>query len=198
MSKGHIFRIILTKADVMKKLTHITVAILLAGTMTSCDMIGELFGVDGATFLSGLMMISVDGSLKSTSSFDFHEEITIDPLDDDDIAEYKESIEQIEATNIVATVTGVNGDNVIFEEGTSITLRGSEEIVWTLEEPWALEVGDELTLEDVKASNAYKKVTEMLTDLEPLTIIADGTCNQSGVSITLKVGIDVTYTASPG
>jgi hypothetical protein len=180
----------------MKKLTHIVLAVLLAGSMTSCDMIGELFGVDGETLLFGLMMISVDGSVKSTTGFDFYEVVVIDPLDDDDIEEYKESISQIEATNIVATVTSVNGENVIFEEGSSITVKGSEQVVWTLEEPWVLEVGDELTLEDVTTSSAYKKVTEMLSDLEPLTIIAEGTCNQSGVSITLKVGIDVSYTAS--
>jgi hypothetical protein len=91
----------------------------------------------------------------------------------------------------------VNKQDVVFEKGTKISVKGSVLVEWILDEPWNVTVGDEITLNDQETLKLYNKVTNMLTNLEALTIIAQGTCNQSGVSVTLKVGIDVKYTANP-
>ena len=182
----------------MRKAIHVAIFVILAGTINSCEMIRGWFDVEGDTVLAANLLIDVlDPAIKSTTGFDFYEEAYIDPLSDDDIAEYQENLNEIKATNIVATVTSVNKQDVVFEKGTKISVKGSVLVEWILDEPWNVTVGDEITLNDQETLKLYNKVTNMLTNLEALTIIAQGTCNQSGVSVTLKVGIDVKYTANP-
>lgn len=186
----------------MKKAIHIAILVMLAGSITSCEKIKSWFDVEGESTLSTDLYIDVtDPAMKSTNSFDFYEEAYIDPLEDDDIAEYEENIREIEATRIVATVASVSGKeegmDVIFEKGTSISVKGSTLVEWTITEPWTVREGDKITLDDSETLKLYNKITEMLTNLEALTIIAKGTCNQTGVSVTLKVGIDIKYTANP-
>lgn len=182
----------------MKKAIHLAILVILAGTITSCEKIKGWFDVEGESSLSTNLYIDImESSMKSTNSFDFYEEAFINPLADEDIAEYEENIKKIEATKIAAKVTSVNKENVIFEKGTKIAVKGSVYVEWTLAEPWNVTVGDVISLDDEQTLNLYQKVTGMLTNLETLTIIADGTCNQEGVSVTLEVGIDIKYTANP-
>lgn len=182
----------------MKKVIHIAMITLLAGTITSCEKIKSWFDVEGDTSFSTNLYIDVmDDAMKSTASTHFYKEAYIDPLDDDDIAEYQENINKIEVTNIVATVTSVSNDNVIFDKGTFIAVKGSDEAKWIIDEPWTVTVGDKITLKDDQTAKFYNKVTNMLTNLESLTVIADGYCNQTGVFVTIEVGIDVKYTANP-
>lgn len=182
----------------MRKAIHLAIMVMLTGTFTSCEKIKSWFDVEGESSLSANLYIDVmEPSMKSTSSFDFYEEAFIDPLEDDDIAEYEKNIKRIEATKIAATVTSVNKENVIFEKGTKIAVKGSVYVEWTLTEPWNVTKGDVISLDDEKTLNLYNKVTEMLTNFESLTVIADGTCNQEDVSVVLNVGIDIEYTANP-
>ncbi len=186
----------------MKKAIHIALLVMFAGTITSCEKIKSWFDVEGESTLSTNLYIDVtDPVMKSTASIPFNNQALIDPLSDDDIAEYEENIKKIEATNIVATVTSVSGKaegtDVIFYKGTYFAVEGSQEAKWTLDEDWVVTKDDIITLKDDIGAVNYNKITEMLTNLEAVWVIADGTCNQSGVSVTLKVGIDIKYTANP-
>jgi len=182
----------------MKKLVNIALLFMLPVLFTSCEKIKGIFDVEVKTTLEGWLVIDVDEPVqKSTNGFDFYEEVPVSPLDDEDIAEYEENIKKIKVTKIVATIEDVNKEGVEFEKGTRITVKGSTEVTWELLEPWTIVVGDEIVLGDDVSVEIYKKVTKMLTDLETLTVIADGTCNQTGVYVTLVVGIDVKVTANP-
>jgi hypothetical protein len=182
----------------MRKLVNIALLFMLPAFFTSCEKVKDIFDVEFKTTLEGWMMIEVDEPIqKSTNGFDFYEEVYVNPLDDEDIAEYEENIERIEVTEVIATVKDVNKEGVEFEKGTMIIVKGSEEVTWTLLEPWPIIVGDEIVLGDDVNVKIYKSVTKMLSDQETLTIIADGTCNQEGVFVTLVVGIDVKVTANP-
>ena len=182
----------------MKNLFNIGMLVLVTTMFTSCQKIKSLFDVELKSTLEGTLLIDVDEpAQKSTNGYDFYEEVTVDPLDDDDIDEYQDNIKKIKATKIVATIKDVNKADVVFEKGTKITVKGTNVVSWTLTEPWPIEIGDEITLSDDDTVKLYKAVTEMLTELQTLTIIAEGTCNQTGVYVTLVVGIDVVVTASP-
>jgi len=183
----------------MKNLFNIGMLVLMTTLFTSCQKIKSLFDVELKSTLEGTLLIDVvEPAQKSTNGYDFYVEELVDPLEDDDIDEYQNNIKKIKATNIVATIKDVNKADVVFEKGTKITVKGSTDVVyWTLAEPWPIEIGDEITLSDDDTLKLYKAVTEMLTDLQTLTIIAEGTCNQTGVYVTLVVGIDVVVTASP-
>lgn len=186
------------KIGAMKKLFNMGMLILGIALFTSCEKIKSMFDVEENATLYGTLFIDVDEpARKSTNGYDFYQYVTISPLDDEDIAEYKENIKKIKATNIVATIKDVNKEDVVFEKGTMITVKGSSEVTWTLQEPWNIVIGDNILLGDDVNVKIYKAVTQMLTDLETLTIIAEGTCNQTGVYVTLEVGIDVKFTANP-
>ena len=182
----------------MKNLFNIGMLVLLTTMFTSCEKIKSIFDVEVKSTLEGMLYIDVEEPVqKSTNAYDFYEEVKVSPLDDEDIAEYEDNIKKIKATKIVATVKDVNKADVVFEKGTKITVKGTKVVSWTLSEPWPLEIGDEITLGDDVTVKLYKAVTEMLTDLETLTVIAEGTCNQKEVYVTLVVGIDVVVTANP-
>lgn len=186
----------------MKKAIHFAILVMLAGTITSCEKIKSWFDVEGDSTLSTNLNIDVaEPAMKSTASITFHDEALIDPLSDKDIDEYQENIKEIEATNVVATVTSVNGKeegtDVIFYKETYFAVKGSQEAKWILDEDWNVKVNDKITLKDDIGAVNYNKITDMLTDLETVTVIAHGECNQSGVYVVLKVGIDIKYTANP-
>jgi hypothetical protein len=182
----------------MRKLFNIGLLVLVAAMFTSCEKIKSIFDVEEETTLEGWMYIEVDEPvMKSVNAHKFYHEITVNPLDDADIDEYQDNIKKIKVTNIIATIKDVNKKDVVFEKGTTIIVKGSSEVKWILEEPWPIVVGDDIVLGDDVTVKMYKAVTEMLTDLETLTIIADGECNQTDVYVTLVVGIDVLVTANP-
>jgi hypothetical protein len=182
----------------MKNLVNLGLLLIFTLTLSSCQKIKSLFDVEVETTLNGNLYIDVmESAMKTTLSTHFHEEVVVDPLDDDDIAEYDKNITEIKATNVIATVVDVSKEGVVFEKGTFITVKGSQEVTWQIDEPWAIEEDDQLILGDNVSVKIYDKITTMLSNRETLTIIADGYCNQTGVSVTLKVGIDVTVTANP-
>ncbi len=182
----------------MRKLVHITLLFLLPAMFNSCQKIKSIFDVEFDTQLSGTLYIDVDDPVqKSTDAYSFHHEVMVSPLDDKEIAEYEENIKQIDVAKIVATITDVNKEDVEFEKGTKITVKGSSEITWTLAESWPIVTGDEIVLGDEASVAVYKSVAQMISDMETLTIIASGTCNQTEVYVTLVVGIDLKVTANP-
>ena len=182
----------------MKKLVNIALLFMLPAMFTSCEKIKGIFDVEIDTNLEGWLMIDVDEPVqKTTNGFDFYEEVPVSPLDDEDIAEYEKNIKKIKVSKVVATIKDVNKEGVVFEKGTKIIVKGSTVVTWELLEPWPIVVEDKIVLGDDVSVEIYKKVTKMLTDLETLTVIADGTCNQTGVFVTLVVGIDVKVTANP-
>jgi hypothetical protein len=182
----------------MKNQLRIVLLVALSISITSCEKIKSIFDVEFDTTLEGYLFIDVNESLqKSTASYSFYQETFVDPLQDEDIAEYEENIKKIKVTNVIATITDVNKPDVVFLKGTRITVKGSTTVTWTLEDEWPIVVGDEIVLGDDVSVKIYKAVTEMLSDKESLTIIAQGDCNQKEVYVSLKVGIDVEVTASP-
>ena len=186
------------KLEVMRKIFNIGLLVLAATMFTSCEKIKDIFDVEEDTMLEGWLNIEVDEAvMKTTNGYEFSEKVLVSPLDDEDIAEYEENIERIKATNVIATIKDVSKDDVVFEAGTKIIVKGTTELTWELKEPWPIVVGDEITLGDDVDLKLYKKITQMLSDFETLTIIAEGECNQTNVYVTLVVGIDVTFTANP-
>jgi len=183
----------------MKNMVYLVMLISIAAIVSSCEKIKSIFDVELNTTLSGTLLIDVDEpAKKSTESYSFYQSVDVSPLDDEDIAEYEDNIKKIKVTKIIASIEDVNKEDVVFEKGTMITIKGSsDELTWILQEPWTIIEGEEIILNDDVSVEIYKTITKMLTDLETLTIIAQGNCNQTGVYVTLVVGIDVKVTANP-
>jgi hypothetical protein len=186
----------------MKRAIPVLMVIFLAGMITSCEKIKSWFDVERDGNLKGTLYIDVEDPAKKSAAWTpFYEQTTIDPLQDKDIAEYEENIKEIKATKVVATVISVTGndpkEDVIFAKGLRIVVKGSTTVTWVLDQEWNVQPGDEINLDDEVSMDIYGKITDMLSNFETLTITVEGSCNQTGVSVALEVGIDVHFTANP-
>jgi hypothetical protein len=179
---------------IMKRAVGVALAAVMVLGFTSCE--NGLFTREIEDTLEGVLLINVDEpAMKSTDAEKFYKEITLSPLDNDDIDEYQDNIKEIKTTNVVATIDFVDQEDVVFLKGTTITFSGSQQVSWIFENELPVKEGTEITLSDV-GGDVYGAVTEMLSDFESLTISIDGMSTKGGVTVTMVIGIDVVAKAS--
>ena len=172
--------------------------ILLTAGFSSCEMVKGWFEVDFETTLNGDLDIDIQESAKKSTNDDtpFNSSATVDPFDDEEIAEYQDNITNIEITGIIAEVLSVNKTSVIFRSGTTISVSGDGKTAsWKMGNDWTIIKGTELNLEDV--GGTYDLVKEILDTFGEFEVSAQGVCSESGVSITLRIGIHTLITANP-
>jgi len=181
----------------MKNLIQIGLLLALVASFSSCEKIKGIFDVEFDTTLSGDLDIDIqEPALKSAESYSFQAQDTIDPMDDEDIAEYIDNIREMNVDDVVATVLKVDKEDVVFKSGTSFTISDNQDIVtWTLAGDWPIMKGTELTLQDL--GDTYKAVAEILNRKSPFIIGTQGTCNQTNVNILIKLGIVTEVVANP-
>jgi len=182
----------------MKNLMKIGFVLALIASVSSCEKVKGLFDVDFDTTFSGELDIEIpESSLKSAEYHEFTSETDIDPLDDEDIAEYYDNIEEINVNTILATVVGVNKNDVVFKSGTFFQiLDEADTATFTVQEDWPIVQGTSLTLGELGTDN-YEKVELIVNRKKQFTIRAEGECTQKGVEITIDLGIRTTVIANP-
>ena len=176
---------------------NIVLLIGLGAGFTSCEMVRGWFEVEFDTTLNGDLDIDVQESVKkSTNSHGFQASTTLSLLDDEEIAEYEANITEIEVTGIVAEVTYLSTSSVVFSGKTSFSVSdGSSSVNWTLGNDWTLFEGAEISLEDI--GGTYDLVKEILDKHGVFQVSTVGECSEAGVSIIIRIGIDVIIKASP-
>ena len=181
----------------MRKWMGITMFVVLAAGLSSCEKIKSIFDVEFDTTLSGDLDISIqESAMKSTAAYSFSTTTDVNPLDDPDIEEYIDNIKDFDIKEVVAEVVYVNKGSVTFGEGTVITIYDDiDEATWPVPGNWEITEGTTLSLEDV--SNVYKKVATILNRKKSFTISASGTCSDTGVEIVIRVAIDTKVIANP-
>ena len=181
----------------MRNLVKIALLVMLTAGLSSCEKIKSIFDVEFETTLSGDLDIDIQESArKSTNSYEFQTWSDVDPLDDDEIAEYIDNIKDFAVDRVVAEVIFVNKGSVLFESGTTFSISDNTGTVsWTLGSDWEIVEGTEITLEDV--GGVYKAVADILNKKGAFQVGAEGVCSETGVSITIRIGIDTKVTASP-
>lgn len=182
---------------IMRNLLKIALLVALSAGLSSCEKIKSIFDVEFDTTLSGDLDIDIQESArKSTNSYEFQKWAEVDPLDDDDIAEYIDNIKDFAVDGVSAKVIYVNKGNVLFESGTTFSITDNiDKVSWTLGSDWAVEEGQELPLED--GAGVYEAVASILKKKSTFTVGAEGVCSETNVSITIRIGIDTKVTASP-
>jgi hypothetical protein len=178
----------------MKNMTKLLTLLILIAGFTSCS----LFEVDVDTTMSADLEIDIeDSAMKSAAeAYPFDSEVVIDPLDNDDVEEYKDKIERIKATGIIGTVEYVSKKDVVLYKGTMFTISNSKyKVTWTLDDDWPIEQGTVLELPD--GGDNYDAVSKILTTMDPFTVSCEGTASDKGVSITIRIDIDTKVTGNP-
>ncbi len=181
----------------MRNLVNIALLIVLGAGLSSCEKIKSIFDVEFDTTLSGDLDIDVqEPALKSTNSYSFQSSASVDPLDDDDIAEYIDNIKDMAVDGVVASVEYVNKSNVVFKNGTFFKISDNQDaVIWTLAGDWPITEGTEITLDDL--GGVYETVSDILNRKGTFSISTEGECSETGVSITIRIGIKTTVTANP-
>jgi hypothetical protein len=181
----------------MKKLLKTVFPLVILALLVSCDSLSSLFDVDFETTLSGTLHIDVENPVtKAADAIPFQANDTIDPLSDDEIAEYAEKIVNVNADSVLVEVDSVNMEGVVFLAGTSITVSNeTNTATWTITTDWPIVEGTTVGLDDV--GGIYDAVSDILTTLEVFTVSAQGTCTKSGVVVVLRLDIETTVTGNP-
>ena len=181
----------------MRNLVKMMLLVVLTAGISSCQKIKSIFDVDFDTTLSGDLDIDIPQSTaKSAANFEFEKFVTVDPLDDEDIADYVDNIKEFAVNGVVVEVLSVSTQDVVFLKGTSFVIKdNSITVSWTLENDWTVTEGTTIDLEDT--GNIYESVVDILTKKGQFQVGASGVSSKEGVFITLSIGIDTKVTASP-
>lgn len=181
----------------MRHLGGIVLLVILTAGISSCEKIRGLFDVEFETTLSGILDIEIEEPvIKSTSGHEFYAEEDVNPLNDMDIAEYEENIKDFEIDSVVAEVLFVNKGAVKFETGTTFFINDNlDKAFWTLGDDWEITQGSILLL--TGNNEVYDAVSRILNRKGTFTVGAEGTCSDTDVQITLKIGIKTTVIANP-
>jgi hypothetical protein len=185
------------KTDIMKSLMKFGLLIVLTAGLTSCEEIKSIFDIEIDTTLTGTLDFDIeDSSLKAAKSIPFDKYKEIDPKNDEEIEEYLDKIVRFELNDVVVVVKSLSVEPVTLEAGTEFIIRDkSVTYSWELLTNWVINVGDELTLENV--AEQYKKVAEMMDKKEKFEVGIDGTSPNSGVTIVLDMQLDTKVIANP-
>lgn len=163
--------------------------IMFCSGISSCEMIKGWFDVEFETTLSGDLNINIQESeKKSINEYFFQSQGTLNPLDDEQIAEYKDHIRKITVTRITVEVNDLNMDSVVFMEGTTFSIvSGSNITEWTLGNDWTIVDSTKMRLVDL--DGAYGQVEDMVESQEEFNVGVTGVSNESGASLTIRVSI---------
>ena len=178
----------------MKKLMKFAVIGFLALGLASC----ELFNVDVDTTLSGYLDIAVtdDGVKKASGPYEFGDDVTFYPRDNEDVDEYADKIVDVIVNDIILRVESVSETGVVIYDGSYITVsQGTEEIQMFVHDDWTVTEGDAVTIDNM--DGAYGEVEDILRGLDPFNVSYSGFCSHTGVTFTLRLDMETTVTGNP-
>ena len=178
----------------MKNISGIFLLIALTWSLSSCDMLN----VNIDTTLTADLNIDVEETaLKSLpTGFPFYAEVTIDPMSDPDVQEYIDNINDWTVNGVTAQVTWVSAEELVFSAGTFFRVSdGADTAQWTLTEDFEVVEGAELVLDNVDGD--WDTVQTILRKNSEFLVSTGGEANMYNVSVTIRLSIDATVSASP-
>ncbi|MBE9517425.1 MAG: hypothetical protein IMY68_02610, partial [Bacteroidetes bacterium] len=185
----------------MKTGVRIFMLVMLTSSLSSCEMIRGWFDVEIDTTIEGELDILTDAAdLKSTEAHDFNASTTIQIMNDD-LVEYQDLINAIRAKSVSIEVISVDSagapiTGVIILADTQFGISNpNAEFIWELNSDWPIEPGFIIEL----PAESYSVLNQILDEYEehPVTISADGTCNNGNIDIVLNYSIEVKVESSP-
>lgn len=184
----------------MRTALKFLIVVFLTTSLTSCEWIKGLSDVEIDTVIEGQLDIVTDeAELKSTDAHGFYGTETVDVLNDD-LVEYADLIEAFNTRSITLEVASVDSagfpiTGVMILTGSEFSLSSTSHpgYVWSLMADMSVEVGNTLSLD----ADDYSAINDVLESGDPVTFVADGTCNNGNIFITFNYSIDVMVEANP-
>lgn len=185
----------------MKTTIRIFMLVMLTASLSSCESIRGLFDVEIDSTIEGELDILTDETeLKSTDDHGFNASTTIQIMNDD-LVEYQDLINKIRAKSVSIEVISVDSagspiTGVIILADTQFGVSNpNAESIWVLDSDWSIEPGFRIDL----PAESYSVLNQILDEYDehPVTISADGTCNNGNIDIVLNYNIEVKVESSP-
>jgi hypothetical protein len=167
----------------MKKRTLVFSLLSLALILSSCQKIKDLTAIKiDADFTVNLPVTIPVPLLKSTASA-FLSTNTFDPLNDEDLALYKDKIKGFELTGITGTVSELSAD-VTLTDCKLLVSTVSNSTEWNFKN-LPLTNGTVITFDNT--GSQWTKINEILGEQKEVTVTLSGTSSQSNVTFNLLV-----------
>lgn len=166
-------------------------AIVYSGCEKSKSLLDVKFDADFKTDLN----VDVPGvDVKISPNGVFSASATIDPMTNDDFAEYAEKIKNVKVKEVLAEVTAVNKPFVLLHCNLLISSPGYDTAEWIFMNE-SMAVGKIFTLGN--EAGQWDKVQTMLDDKKELTVSMNGETDEDDVEFTLRITIKTEVTANP-
>jgi hypothetical protein len=180
----------------MKTLTQLLLLSLTSLMIyTGCEKTKRLLDIKfDADFDTNLnVVVESAGGEKSLSGV-FYASAEIDPMSNDDFAEYAEKIKDIGVESVVAEVTSISMPAVLLSADLTISSGGVDPATWAFANE-DLHQGKTFTLGN--ENGQWDRVQTMLNNQNLITVVMEGSTDEDNLEFTLKVTIDTEVVANP-
>lgn len=167
----------------MKKRTIAVSLLSLVLILSSCQKIKDILTTKIDADFSLSLPVEISSSpLKSTAGT-FLSTSTLDPLSDEDLAQYKDKIKSFELTGLTGTISELSAD-VTLTNTRLLVNTDSNSAEWNFTN-LPLTNGTVITFDNT--TSQWAKINEILDEQKVITITFSGTSSQTGVTFNLEV-----------
>jgi len=170
----------------MKKRTTLVGLLLLVLVLSSCDKISDLLAVKvDASFVVDMPVTIAEPLLKSTEAA-FSTTEKFNPLDDEDLADYKEKIKGYELTGMTGTIRDLSA-SVTLANATLEVSTAANSATWTFTN-LTLTNGTVVTFDNT--TSQWAKINAIMDEQKEITVVFSGNSSQTNVTFTLELTFD--------
>lgn len=185
----------------MKKFTFLMSAtlIFLAATFSSCEKVAdELQNSMEVTIYTDLTapFLAMPDDAKSGSAT-FSETAVIDITQNEDLADYLESIESIEVTKVKIQITSISSEGLILEKGTFSVIDNTNADRFEFSTPNNLPLVLGTQFELPTDAEGWDTVNKIIATMHSATVGAEGMVNNEYFEIGFNFIISVKVKANP-
>lgn len=180
----------------MKTLTQLLLLSLTSLMIyTGCEKTKSLLDVTfDADFDTILDVIVEPAGGEKVSSGVFYASAEIDPMSNDDFAEYAEKIKDIGVKSIIAEVTSISMPAVLLSADLTISSDNVDPASWAFANE-DLHQGKTFTLGN--ENGQWDRVQTMLNNQNLITVVMEGSTDEENLEFTLEVTIGTEVVANP-
>jgi hypothetical protein len=162
---------------------------------TGCEKTKSLLDVKfDADFDTNLNVVVEPAGGEKSLSGAFYASAGIDPMSNDDFAEYAEKIKNINIKSVVAEVTSISKPAVLLSADLTISSGGVDPASWAFTNEDLIQ-GKTFSLGN--ENGQWDRVQTMLNNQNLIDVVIQGSTDEDNLEFTLKVTIGTEVVANP-
>jgi len=167
----------------MKKRTIAVSLLSLVLILGSCQKIKDIFTVKVDADFTVNLPVTISSSLLKSTMGTFLSTNTLDPLNDEDLALYKDKIKGFELTGMTGTISELSAD-VTLTDARLLVATASNSTEWNFTN-LAITNGTVVTFDN--NAGQWAKIDEILGEQKEITVTFSGNSSQTNITFNLVV-----------